>query len=113
MTDPRQHAARRKLFTRAFSKSFLRQRWELVVLEKVRLAVSRIRDEVLREGRTDMMKWWMFLATDVSAHLMFGESFRTLEGGKVRSFPTSIFTMRKGIGLIRSRKAGTIIFLRV
>lgn len=34
-------------------------------------------------GVADMMKWWMFLATDVSTHLMFGESFRTLEMGEV------------------------------
>lgn len=82
MTDPKQHAARRKLFARAFSKSFLRQHWEPLVLEKARLAVARMREEA-SGGTADMMKWWMFLATDVSTHLMFGESFRTLEMGEV------------------------------
>jgi hypothetical protein len=29
--------------------------------------------------------WWMLLASDVSAHLAFGESFRMLETGHVCS----------------------------
>lgn len=85
MRDPKQHAARRKLFARPFSKSELRRMWEPVVQEKVRLAVSQIRGELTRDGRSDVMKWWTFLATDVSGHLMFGESFDMLQLGKVRT----------------------------
>ena len=84
MRDPKQHAARRKLFARPFSKFELRRVWEPVVLEKVRLAVSQIREELMRDGSSDIMKWWTFLATDVSGHLMFGESFNILQLGKVR-----------------------------
>ncbi|GLB11388.1 hypothetical protein AtubIFM57258_008256 [Aspergillus tubingensis] len=85
MRDPKEHAARRKLFARAFSKSELRQTWEPVVREKVQLAVSRIRGELLRDGTSDVLKWWTFLATDVSGHLMFGESFEMLQYGKKKN----------------------------
>jgi len=83
MTDPKQHASRRKLFARAFSKTFLRQHWEPLVFEKAELAVSRMKEELAIQKISDVMKWWIFLATDVSTHLMFGESFRCLETGEV------------------------------
>ncbi|OJZ80685.1 hypothetical protein ASPFODRAFT_147321 [Aspergillus luchuensis CBS 106.47] len=64
MRDPKEHAALR---------------------EKVQLAVSRIRGELLRDGTSDVLKWWTFLATDVSGHLMFGESFEMLQYGKKKN----------------------------
>jgi cytochrome P450 len=84
MRDPKMHAARRKLFARAFSKSELRSQWEGVVREKVKLAVEKMRGELRgTDGRCDVLKWWTFLATDVSGHLMFGESFDMLSVGMV------------------------------
>lgn len=83
MDDPKEHAARRRLFARAFSKSEIRARWEGMVREKVELAVRRIGEEGQALGEADALKWWTFMATDVSGHLMFGESFRMLEYGKV------------------------------
>lgn len=83
MRDPAAHAARRKLFARAFSKSELRSTWEGVVREKVRVAVGKIQDEMKDGGRCDVFKWWTFLATDVSGRLMFGEDFGMLSYGKV------------------------------
>lgn len=85
MRDPKQHAARRKLFARAFSKSEIRTCWERVVRGKVELAVSKMKDEMKDGGRCDVMKWWTFLATDVSGHLMFGQSFDMLNVGMVRA----------------------------
>lgn len=85
MTDTRQHAARRKKFARAFSKTHLRQHWEQTVREKVRLCVARIRDEGT-SGTADLMKWWTLMATDISVHLMFGESFQMIEKGEVILF---------------------------
>lgn len=55
------------------------------VTEKVELAVQRMGEEMRRGEDSDCLKWWTFLATDVSGHLMFGESFRMLELGKVRT----------------------------
>jgi cytochrome P450 len=82
MRNPKEHAARRKLFARSFSKTYLRQNWESVVLEKVRLAVAKIKRDA-EDDVADVLKWWTFLATDVSGTLMFGESFRMLELGEV------------------------------
>ncbi|KAI5251552.1 cytochrome P450 monooxygenase [Aureobasidium subglaciale] len=81
MTNPKEHAARRKLLSKGFSQRHLREQWEDVVRQKVDLAVSRIKAEATR-GSADVLKWWTYLATDVSAHLMFGESFHMLESGE-------------------------------
>jgi cytochrome P450 len=82
MRDPKMHAVRRKLFARAFSKSFLRQNWEPLVLEKVQLSLSQIGKD-FEKGSSNIMQWFLLLAGDVSTHLMFGESFHTLECGEV------------------------------
>lgn len=84
MVDPKQHAARRKLFARAFTSASLRQNWEAVVRQKVERAVGRIQADALR-GKADVLKWWTLMTTDVIAHLSFGESFDMLELGEVRS----------------------------
>lgn len=86
MPGGREHAERRKLFARAFSKSELRRVWEGVVREKVRMAVGQMKNELdatNSEKRCDVLKWWTFLATDVSGHLMFGEDFGMLQLGVV------------------------------
>ncbi|KAI4758394.1 cytochrome P450 monooxygenase [Aureobasidium sp. EXF-3400] len=81
MTNPKEHAARRKLLAKGFSQRHLREQWEDVVREKVDLAVARIKADAT-SGTADVLKWWTYLATDVSAHLMFGESFHMLESGE-------------------------------
>ncbi len=83
MADAKQHAARRKLLARGFSKSYLRSTWEELVRSKIELTVRKMRDEG-RDGRAvDIVKWWTLLATDVSTHLMFGKSFEMIEKGEV------------------------------
>ncbi|KAL5051310.1 hypothetical protein BDW71DRAFT_193723 [Aspergillus fruticulosus] len=100
MSDPGQHAARRKLFARAFSKSELRRAWEGVVRSKVRLAVDRIKGELDAEGgRCDLLKWWTFLATDVAGHLMFGEDFGMLEIGVKNEYIHVLENTMKGSGI--------------
>jgi len=83
-TNPRAHAARRRLLSRGFSQNYLRDRWEDVVRAKVKLAVSNMKAEGVSAGKSDMLKWWMFMASDVTSHLMFGQSFGMLESGLVR-----------------------------
>ena len=46
------------------------------------LAVKKIKADATR-GTADVYNWWMLLASDVSAHLAFGESFGMLETGHV------------------------------
>ncbi|KAJ5717382.1 hypothetical protein N7488_003028 [Penicillium malachiteum] len=91
MRDPKEHAQRRKLFARPFSKSALRSSWEPVVKEKARLAISQIRNELAQNGICDILKWATFLATDISSHLMFGDSFDMLQKGKVSNTNLTIF----------------------
>lgn len=80
--DPHKHAARRRLFAQAFSNSALQRNWVEEIHEKARLAVSRIKEDAIA-GEADIMKWWTLMATDVIAHLAFGESFDMLKLGKV------------------------------
>ncbi|KAK0631189.1 putative sterigmatocystin biosynthesis P450 monooxygenase STCB [Lasiodiplodia hormozganensis] len=99
MTDAKRHAARRRLFARAFGKSEIRGRWEGMVREKVELAVQRMGEEMRRGEETDCLKWWTFLATDVSGHLMFGESFRMLELGKKNDYIHTLESTMQGSGI--------------
>ncbi|KAL1638879.1 hypothetical protein SLS58_008463 [Diplodia intermedia] len=87
MVDAKRHAARRRLFARAFAK------------EKVELAVRRMGEELRRGEDSDCMKWWTFLATDVSGHLMFGESFRMLELGKKNEYIETLESTMMGSGI--------------
>lgn len=82
--DSKVHAAKRKLFTRPFSHASLVANWDQVIRQKVSMAVARIRDEAAagRPGGADILKWWTLMASDLIAHLMFGESFQSLELGK-------------------------------
>ncbi len=86
MVDPHQHAKRRQLLARGFSKSYLRQNWEHVVKEKAAMAVGKIRRDAER-GNADVLKWWTFYTTDTVGHLSFGESFHMLEHEEVNDFP--------------------------
>ncbi|KAK5119731.1 hypothetical protein LTR85_007307 [Meristemomyces frigidus] len=82
MIDSKAHAARRKLFARPFSKTHLREHWEDTVRAKVELAVSGMQDEARSTGTVDILKRWIFMASDVSSTLMFGDCFHTLEKGE-------------------------------
>lgn len=99
MIDPKEHAARRRLFARPFSKTHLREHWEAAVRDKVDLAILRIREESSSVGIADILKWFTFFASDVSAHLMFGESFRTLERGETSKYIITIQKALKGSGI--------------
>ncbi|RSL61207.1 hypothetical protein CEP53_005182 [Fusarium sp. AF-6] len=85
MRDPHQHAARRRLFARAFSNNSLLTHWEPEIRQKTQLAVAKIKNDA-QSGSADVLKWWTLMATDVIAHLSFGESFRMLELGKQTSY---------------------------
>ncbi|KAK5053854.1 hypothetical protein LTR84_001816 [Exophiala bonariae] len=82
MVDAKDHGARRRLMARAFSKTYLRQHWEGVVREKVRLCITKLLEESNGVGKANILKWWTLMTTDVATHLMFGESFHMIEQGK-------------------------------
>ncbi|RGP68826.1 hypothetical protein FSPOR_5032 [Fusarium sporotrichioides] len=89
MRDPHQHSARRRLFARAFSNGSLLTNWEPEIRQKTTLAIERIKQDALGTG-ADVFKWWTLMATDVIAHLSFGESFHMLEQGKQTRYIDSI-----------------------
>ena len=62
------------------------EHWDQIVKEKAALCVSQIKKEA-QQGKADVFNWWMLLASDVSAHAAFGESFHMLEKGEVRLYP--------------------------
>lgn len=70
------------MLARGFSKSYLRSTWEEVVRGTVELTVGKMKSEG-KTGPVDILKWWTLMATDVSCHLMFGDSFHTVEKGEV------------------------------
>lgn len=85
-TDPHVHARKRRLLSRPFSKSSLREHWEPTVRRLAAAAVQGIKKEAA-VGTSDVMKWWTFMATDVTGALVFSESFGMTETGQVSLLP--------------------------
>jgi cytochrome P450 len=84
MMDPKQHAARRKLFARPFSRTFLLQHWHDTVRDLTRAAVSRMKETAAGNGgKLDVLQWWTFMTMDVAGRLFFGHDFGNLERGTV------------------------------
>jgi cytochrome P450 len=79
---PKEHSARRKLFARGFSKTYLRDNWESTVKAMAKMAVQGIKRDA-SSGHADILKWYTFMATDIVGRLGFGESFGMLELGQV------------------------------
>lgn len=99
MSNPKDHAARRRLFARGFSKSNIRLNWELVIQEKIKLVVSKMVNDAAQHGSVDVMKWWTLMASDISAHIMFGESFHVIEKGEMNEFIKTMTSALKGSGI--------------
>lgn len=82
MLDIREHSARRRLFARGLSKTYLREKWEPAVQEKVAFAIRRIKAAAKTPESANLLKWWTFMSTDIIGVLGFGESFGLLEKGE-------------------------------
>jgi cytochrome P450 len=85
MSDNKEHATRRRLLAKGFTKSNIVRDWEDTVFENVKLCVRKMIQDAKQSptGNVDVMKWWIFLAADISAKFLFGESFNMLEAGEV------------------------------
>jgi cytochrome P450 len=81
-TDSKNHAMRRKMLSRPFSKSNLRQNWTELVNERAQRAIQKIK-KTAQAGTCNVFDWWTFMAIDVIGKVAFGESFDMLELGKV------------------------------
>jgi cytochrome P450 len=76
------HRRHRRLLQAPFSDASL-QTFHPAIESRIRLTMQRMAEEMSARGAADIFKWWMFMATDIIGELTFGESFRTLESGKV------------------------------
>jgi cytochrome P450 len=100
MRNVSQHAARRKLLARPFSKSSLLANFQQLVIDRARVAVSKMKEDATQEEECDIMKWWTLMTTDVISQVAFGVEPQLLEAGKVSSCAS--FPQHHGGGL-RSR----------
>ncbi|KAI0149566.1 cytochrome protein [Xylariaceae sp. FL1272] len=75
------HRRHRRLLAGPMAESSLLQTVLPVIEARIALVISRIREEVASRGAADVLKWWLFMATDIIGELSFGESFRMLELG--------------------------------
>ncbi|KAK6859595.1 hypothetical protein PG995_003231 [Apiospora arundinis] len=84
MTDPADHARRRKLLGTGFTATSLRREWEAMVVQKVEAAIEGMRGDARRDaqGEVDVRKWWGLMASDVISTIMFGKSFDALKAGR-------------------------------
>jgi hypothetical protein len=60
------HARHRRLLSSGLSETWLKNA-EHVLRARTALAVEGIGQEVKQRGAAEVMKWWLFFATDISA----------------------------------------------
>jgi cytochrome P450 len=87
MTNPKEHAQRRKLFSPLFGQSALMTNWYPLIVDMVTMAVDKMKQEAVQTGETDVFKWWTYMTADVISHIAFGEPLGMLESGKVVTSP--------------------------
>ena len=54
------------------------------IREQVKTTIAKIKRDALA-GNADVMKWFTFMATDISGEASFGKSFGMLQQEQVRS----------------------------
>ncbi|KAL6856700.1 cytochrome P450 [Trichoderma novae-zelandiae] len=79
------HRRLRRLLSGSMSETSL-EKAVPQVQAKVDLAMHRIGEEMERRGAADVIKWFLFMATDIIGELSFGDSFRTLEIGEANGY---------------------------
>jgi cytochrome P450 len=86
-TDKRQHAARKRLLSHAFSESALKQA-ENFLLSTIRIWCAHLCPDDHKDAKNshwsekkDMGRWSNLLTLDVLGELCFGETFGGIEGG--------------------------------
>ena len=82
------HRRFRRLLSSPISESGLKLMYPQIA-SKVHHAIQLMSEEMETRRCTDISKWWIFMTTDIIGELTFGESFRMLECGQVRSFFSS------------------------
>ncbi|KAL7948633.1 cytochrome P450 [Trichoderma barbatum] len=71
------------------------------IQSKIDLAIQRMGEEMENRGAADIIKWFLFMATDVIGELSFGDSFRTLEIGEKSGYTKDLENLGY-LGAVRS-----------
>jgi cytochrome P450 len=81
-TDPMFHHQRRRLLSSPMPDSPVMTMLPIIDA-RIQQSISRMREEIQARETVDILKWWMFMATDIIGELTFGDSFCMLDQGKV------------------------------
>ncbi|KAK0713557.1 cytochrome P450 [Lasiosphaeria miniovina] len=90
--DPVFHAQRRRALGPCFAEAQL-ETLEPTIVERARLTIAKLGDEMATTGCTDILHWWTLFAMDVISEMCFGESFHMLEVGKKNQYAEDIAEM--------------------
>ncbi|KAF2443376.1 cytochrome P450 [Karstenula rhodostoma CBS 690.94] len=88
---------RRRLFQAAGTKNIVAE-WEPQFIKLFDLALQRIKAD-LQDGQYNFVKWWTFLASDVTGGLAFGEPFSNLKNGVISAMVQDIEAAMPIIGV--------------
>ncbi|RFU77511.1 cytochrome p450 [Trichoderma arundinaceum] len=94
------HRRMRRLLSSSMSETSL-QTAIPQIQSRIDFSIKRIGEEMQRRGASDVIKWFLFLTTDVIGELSFGDSFRTLEIGEKSSYTKDLENLAY-IGAVRS-----------
>ncbi|KAL9468467.1 hypothetical protein ACSS6W_010161 [Trichoderma asperelloides] len=71
------------------------------VQNTIDLMIKRVGEEMENRGAADVMKWFLFMTTDIIGELSFGDSFRTLEIGEHTGYTKDLAELGY-LGAVRS-----------
>ncbi|CAO2657984.1 Nn.00g072440.m01.CDS01 [Neocucurbitaria sp. VM-36] len=91
-------AHRRRLFQSAGTRKIVAE-WEPQIVELANTAVEKIKRDLEKYGSSDIMKWWTFMASDVTGMLAFGESFNNTRNEERNQLIRDIETAMPFIGM--------------
>ncbi|UKZ56894.1 hypothetical protein TrVGV298_010740 [Trichoderma virens] len=94
------HRRLRRLLSSSMSETSLQMAIPQVQF-KIDLAIQRMGEEMERRGAADVIKWFLFMATDIIGELSFGDSFRTLEIGEKSGYTKDLENLGY-LGAVRS-----------
>ena len=90
--DPRKAAARRKLFQQASNSAAVLE-WEPRIVSLINATIEKIKKDLERNGKADLLKWWSYMTIDVLGTIAFGEDFRAILTEKVLVLSKELLTV--------------------
>ncbi|KAI1852249.1 hypothetical protein JX266_002427 [Neoarthrinium moseri] len=97
-TDIPYHRRHRRLLSGPLSETGLKAMIP-VIDGKIQLTIQRMKQEMESRGAVDILKWWLFLTTDVIGQLTFGDSFNMLETGEKNQYIQDLEDLAASSGL--------------